>query len=118
MKWIMGIGLPSILILLGILVLIIKPKRNGYLGYRTRKSLSSDSNWNYANRIMSVTLILINAILIIPIICIVNVFVKNTFLIVMLDIFLITIGAILVIPITEYKLSKKIIREKENHQGE
>ncbi|MDE6189290.1 MAG: SdpI family protein [Clostridia bacterium] len=114
MKWIMGIGLPTILILLGVIVLIIKPKRNGAFGYRTKRSLSSDSNWNYANRVMGIALILINAILIIPLVCIVNLFVESTIIIVLLDIMLATIGAISVIPITEYKLTKRIAKEKNN----
>ncbi|MDE6604821.1 MAG: SdpI family protein [Clostridia bacterium] len=115
MKWIMGIGLPSVLVLLGIMVLIIKPKRNGGFGYRTRKSLSSESNWNYANRIMGAALIYINTIIIIPLVCIVNLFVKSTVLIVILDIILTMIGAIMIIPITEYKLSKKILKDKDSN---
>ena len=107
MKWIMGLLIPCILIIIGALVLLIKPKMGRLFGYRTKKSLSSDECWDYANKVMSVSMIIINALAVIPLICIFNIFIRNTLIIVLSDIAAAVIGLIVVISITEIKLRKK-----------
>lgn len=115
MKWIMGIGLPSLLILIGVLVLIIKPKINSLFGFRTSLSMSSEENWNFCNKLMSYLLIAINAVICIPIVCIINTFVESTLFIILGDLGIVIFGLILTIIITHYSLLNHI-KKQENKE--
>lgn len=115
MKWIMGIGLPSLFILIGVLVLIIKPKINSLFGFRTSLSMSSEENWNFCNKITAYLLIAINAVICIPVVCIINTFVENTLFIVLGDLGIVVSGLILTIIITHYALLNHI-KKKENKE--
>lgn len=115
MKWIMGIGLPSLLILIGVLVLIIKPKINSLFGFRTSLSMSSEENWNFCNKLMAYLLIAINAVFCIPVVCIINTFVENTLFILLGDIGIVIFGLILTIIITHYSLLNHI-KKQENKE--
>lgn len=107
MKWIMGLLCPIIFIIVASIILIAKPKRNSLFGYRTNKSLSSDEIWNYANKVMSISMIAINAAICIPVVCLVNAFVKDTLPIVFAALSTAMLGLIATIIITQVSINKK-----------
>lgn len=115
MKWIMGIGLPFLLILVGLLVLIIKPKINSLFGFRTSLSMSSEENWNFCNKLMAYLLIILNAVICIPIVCIINTFVESSLFIILGNMGIVLFGLILTIVITHYALLNHI-KKKENKE--
>lgn len=115
MKWIMGIGLPSLMILVGILILIIKPKINSLFGFRTSLSMSCEDNWNFCNKLMAYLLIAINAVICIPIVCIINTFVENILYIILSDLGIVLLGMILTIIITHFTLIKHV-KKKGNKE--
>lgn len=108
MKWIMGIALPFLLVLAGLLVLLIKPKINSLFGFRTTLSMSSEDNWNFCNKLMAYLLIAINAVICIPIVCIINTYVESTLYIVLGDMGIVLFGLILTIVITHFALLNHI----------
>ena len=94
MKWIMGLLCPIIFIVIAAVILIAKPKRNSIFGYRTNKSLSSDEIWDYANKIMAISLI-------------VNAFVKDTLPIVFTALSTAMLGLVATVIITQVSINKK-----------
>ncbi len=107
MKWIMGLLCPIIFIVIATVILIAKPKHNSLFGYRTNKSLSSDEIWNYANKVMAISLIAINAAICIPVVCIVNAFVKDTLPIVFTALSTAMLGLVATAIITQVSINKK-----------
>lgn len=108
MKWIMSYILPLLFVLLGLIVLIAKPKRNSWFGYRTGRSLASDFNWNYANKVMAILLI-VSGVIAAGVVSIINVYVEKVVLLVLLNVLAIPlVGLLSVVLATELMLRKKI----------
>lgn len=47
----------------GIVMLIRKPKRNWFVGYRLGIAMENEKNWQYANKIMSIIMTVFGAIM-------------------------------------------------------
>lgn len=57
------LGIPFVMVIGGIAVLLIKPSRNRFFGYRTELSMHSDEIWEFANRYMGKMWLLLGGIM-------------------------------------------------------
>lgn len=107
MKWIMGLLLPILFSIIGLILLIAKPKPNSVFGYRTLKSTSDERVWYFANKVWSIAILSASLLFCIPAVCLFNYFIKDILTVVLLD-----MGAALValwgsIIITQILISRK-----------
>lgn len=68
--WIVILLIPAMMSVLGIIVLVKKPKQNRVFGYRTKKTLSDEKTWELANKLWGKCALicgLLTSIMLIPI---------------------------------------------------
>ena len=85
MKWIMGLLLHTLFSIIAIIMLIAKPNPNSIFGYRTIRSTSDEKVWYFANKVWSIATLFISALFCIPAICLVNYFIEDILMVVLLD---------------------------------
>ncbi|NIJ46565.1 putative membrane protein [Wenyingzhuangia heitensis] len=107
MPFITPYAISIISILMGVIMLKFPPKHiNMFYGYRTKQSMSSIFNWNFAQKYSAKKMIQIGGILLL--ICIIGSMLKiperNYKIVIVTGIVIGVISLILVLPITEYKL--------------